>query len=149
MKTYFLAIIVCFLFIMGCTKDKPEPGSYIGVFNGTYIQNNIEIEQQRYIELELIKSTKNYIEFKDAKTSSNYFKITKNKHKVDGVLDVSIIRGGSSTGCVFGPITINGEWSKNNKNYTIEGDFSYEYKIVNSSTQITDIFIVSGKFQIK
>ena len=146
MKTY-LSILILITFIMGCTKDKPESGSYIGVFNGTYTQNNVEEEQQRYVDLELIKSTKDYIEFRESKSSSNYFKITKCKYDVNGIIDVSEING-ATIAYVFGPITIDGKWSKNDNGYLIVGNFSYEYKIVDSNNQTTESFVVSGGFEI-
>lgn len=148
MKTYLSILILLIIFIMGCKKDKPESGSYIGVFNGTYTQNNVEEEQQRYVDLELTKSTKDYIEFKESKSSSNYFKISKDKYDVNGIIDVSEING-ATIAYVFGPITIDGKWSKNDNGYLIDGSFSYEYKIVDSNNQTTETFIVSGKFEIK
>lgn len=90
---------------MGCKKEKPPVGHYIGFFNynNTTITHSIEIEESSNSKLVINGSTLN-----------------KDKHNIEGSTYVSGL--GNS-------IYLKGKWEKKflSNNYNIEGTFIAQY----------------------
>ncbi len=144
MKNLLFFIVIVLVF-SSCAKDKPPVGDYIGTFMGTYTRDSIIRDYSMVYILQIIESGKTSLSLQYKYTISE---LTKDKHKVKGTLDFIEIRG-STEGHVYGPIDVSGSWIKENDSYTISGDFSRLYKIINSIDRTVFEFPISGTFEIK
>ena len=141
----FTTIIV--LATTSCNKDKPPAGMYAATFTGTYQDGSQSIPQNRAEVLWIINSYSKSIEMAVCSTCTP-FSLEKGGNKsITGIIDISRASGGGPI-YSFGPITINGKWSKKDGAYIITGDFSYILKHIDDVNHTIDTFEVVGSFEI-
>lgn len=146
-------IILIIAIVVSCKKDKPPIGMYIGSFNGSYLEGDSIIYQDRQEYLFIIESFKESITMALG-PSGKRFTLVKGKNKsIYGVIDITHRSGG---GPVYGlhPINIDGHWEKSGSTYYIKGDFSYIYRIIHDGPDdpwpvIVDNYTVNGDFEIR
>jgi len=142
----YIAIIVLFI---GCKKDKPPVGFYVGSFIGKYTDTtNTIINRNRYEELYIVKTNKSSIEMATCPNCNRFYLSKEKKNKVSGIIDICSVSGGN-IGYIDEAITINGKWEKQDGVYYIKGYFNYNYIIVNTDSLIQQTYVVTGDFEIK
>lgn len=137
-KTIILApLISLMIFIVGCSKEKPPAGNYIGVFN---YQNSTNLANKT-VWLKIEETEKDYMLI----GATDY-----NGNLTSALLDTLYKKGkknieGKVPSNSMTPFYINGEWSHKlfSKNYLIKGTFTETYYQGGNQYQN------SGTFEIK
>lgn len=145
---YLLFLIFVIIINTSCTKDKPPVGMYEATFTGTYQDGSHSIPQNRAEAVWIINSYSETIDMAPGSNSSTFSLAKGNNKSITGLMDILRSAGGDKVGYSFGPIIINGKWSKKDGAYIITGDFSYILKHIDEVNHTVNPFEVVGTFEI-
>jgi hypothetical protein len=141
-----IIFLLTLLVLASCTKDEPPVGDYSGTFSGKFTIDTVIHNYSREFILHISESNKTslFVQYEN-----NTSELSKDKHRIFGVLDFYESGGSGTEGHSWGPINIIGTWTNDSGRYTISGDFSRIYKIIYALDSSVYEFSISGTFEIK
>jgi hypothetical protein len=145
MQKSFVLLLLPLIFIIGCKKDEPPTGIYIGSFSGLYTYNNISYAKYRSHKMIVTESNEHQLIFESGGKLSIVSKI---REVISGTIstDKYVGTGHNETD---GEIVIRGSWSRIEGRYVISGDFESTYSFLDSEDSTQHTVPVIGTFEIK